>query len=207
MVFLKDYWCPNLKGVHPELETYARLRESRVQYVATALAGGIVLGPNGQPQTTVTQERLRTIPHDESSVPPPEAFHYRFVVREIGQPLETYNCSSHLWEIITHAVFGTRYHNCSASALDADVSSRLLGHQDAYEKAKVLHRDISAKNILINPLTQMGLIIDWDLAKHMDTDGELQSSQSGRSVGTSGITIVGMSLTDFAAGYLALHVG
>lgn len=62
--------------------------------------------------------------------------------------------------------------------------SLALGHQDAYEKAKVLHRDISAKNIMINPLTKRGLLIDWDLAKHMDTDRGLQSSQSGRSVGT-----------------------
>lgn len=43
---------------------------------------------------------------------------------------------------------------------------------------------------MINPLTKRGLIIDWDLAKHMDTDRELKSSQSGRSVGTYYIIIL-----------------
>ena len=28
VVFLKDYWCADVEGIHPELDTYARLRGS-----------------------------------------------------------------------------------------------------------------------------------------------------------------------------------
>lgn len=106
IVFLKDYWCPNLAGVHPELETYARLRQHHVRYVATALAGGTVLGSDGQPQTTVTQEILRANRRDQHVAVPPEAFHYRFVVREVGQPLEAYKRSVHLWSILLASIIG-----------------------------------------------------------------------------------------------------
>lgn len=116
MVFLKDYWCPNLEGIHPELETYARLRASHVRYVATALAGGVVFGSTGQPQTTVTQDilRLKPIPGDGHANTPPQAFHYRFVVREIGHPLETYESAGQLWDIVSDSLIGTSYYGCGA---------------------------------------------------------------------------------------------
>lgn len=109
IVFLKDYWCPDFAGIHPELETYARLREFKVQYVATALAGGTVVGSDGQPQTTMAQEVLKTMPRDQHVAVPPKAFHYRFVVREIGQPLEEYQHSSQLWDILVGSIIGMWY--------------------------------------------------------------------------------------------------
>src|SRR5687768_4475453 len=38
-----------------------------------------------------------------------------------------------------------------------------VAHTDAFEKAKILHRDISVGNIIITD--GGGLLIDWDLAK------------------------------------------
>lgn len=43
---------------------------------------------------------------------------------------------------------------------------------------------------MINPLNDRALLIDWDLAKHMDSDQGLKSNQSGRSVSASRIVIV-----------------
>lgn len=106
LVFLKDYWCPVLAGIHPELETYARLRQFRVKHVATALAGGEVFRGDRRRQTTVTQGLLEA-PPDEHFVVPPEAFHYRFVVQEVGQPLEEHVNPYHLWFIIALAIAGT----------------------------------------------------------------------------------------------------
>lgn len=106
IVFLKDYWCPDLAGIHPELETYARLRGSNVPYVATALAGGTVIGSNGQAQVTVAQEGLKTMPRDQRVAVPPKAIHYRFVVREIGRPLEEYQPSSQLWNVLMGSIIG-----------------------------------------------------------------------------------------------------
>lgn len=108
LVFLKDYWCPVLAGIHPELETYTRLRQFRVKYVATALAGGEVVGGDGRRQTTVTQGLLE-VPPDEHFVVPPEAFHYRFVVKEVGQPLEEHVNPYHLWFVIGFAIVGTHH--------------------------------------------------------------------------------------------------
>ena len=35
----------------------------------------------------------------------------------------------------------------------------------AYEEAGILHRDISVGNILIDPKTRCGFLIDWDLSR------------------------------------------
>ena len=60
---------------------------------------------------------------------------------------------------------------------------------------------------MINPLNNHALIIDWDLAKYMDTDPGLESHQSGRSVSTSDATGHCVSDRNLAAGYLAVQVG
>ena len=53
-------------------------------------------------------------------------------------------------------------------------------HKDAWTRAKILHRDISADNILIDVMDGTGFLNDWDLAKLRD---DLQkASHSDRSV-------------------------
>jgi serine/threonine protein kinase len=42
-----------------------------------------------------------------------------------------------------------------------------LAHQLAYEKAGILHRDISAGNIYLRD-TREGLLIDWELSANID---------------------------------------
>ena len=51
----------------------------------------------------------------------------------------------------------------------ADVE--LAAHKDAWTRAKILHRDISAENILIDVLDGRGFLNDWDLAKLRDDLG------------------------------------
>ena len=43
----------------------------------------------------------------------------------------------------------------------------LTAHKEAFEKVKILHRDVSVSNILITN-DGRGLLIDWDLSKHME---------------------------------------
>ncbi len=45
------------------------------------------------------------------------------------------------------------------------IDPRLTAHFYAYTEARVLHRDISVGNILIDPATRRGLLIDWDLSR------------------------------------------
>ncbi|KAI9459737.1 hypothetical protein F5148DRAFT_1150810 [Russula earlei] len=54
----------------------------------------------------------------------------------------------------------------------------MIAHTDAYDKAKILHRDVSAGNILIAP-DRSGLLIDWDMSKRMDVTRQRQPSRTG----------------------------
>ncbi|KAI9062392.1 hypothetical protein FKP32DRAFT_1593547 [Trametes sanguinea] len=79
--------------------------------------------------------------------------HYRLVVKEVGLPLREFPCGRILVWAIRDAV---------------------VAHEDAYEKAKTMHCDISVGNILIlppggkngNPIYQ-GLLVDWELSKRL----------------------------------------
>ncbi|KAF8518123.1 hypothetical protein BU17DRAFT_30085, partial [Hysterangium stoloniferum] len=53
-------------------------------------------------------------------------------------------------------------------------------HGDAYDKAKILHRDISSGNILITD-TGGGLLIDWDLCKRLQDiyEGQAHIERTG----------------------------
>ncbi|EEB89257.1 hypothetical protein MPER_12664 [Moniliophthora perniciosa FA553] len=72
--------------------------------------------------------------------------HYRIVFREVASDIVTYG---------------------STSKLVAVVRDALQAHQDAFEKARILHRDISSGNILITNEGK-GLLIDWEFSEHLD---------------------------------------
>jgi serine/threonine protein kinase len=44
-----------------------------------------------------------------------------------------------------------------------------IAHWVAYNRAKILHRDISVGNILISADGERGLLIDWELCKRVST--------------------------------------
>ena len=97
--FLKDYWYTVDDSVHPETEVYQRLRAHQVRFVASLVAGGDV----GQPpafQETLTQDHL---PIEGR---PAKRRHHRFVVEEIGRPLETYRSDRQLLRTVSRALIG-----------------------------------------------------------------------------------------------------
>ena len=55
-----------------------------------------------------------------------------------------------------------------------------VAHKEAFENAKILHRDISVGNILITN-DGHGLLIDWDLSKYIK-DLAMGARQGERSV-------------------------
>lgn len=116
LVWLKDCWRVDSEGskvpVHPEHETYAKLKSHNVQFVATAICGGDVKshsrsetpgteasGPLGPiPQKTLNQQWV---------VDFRPKIHYRLVLKEIGRELETYSDSSfELCDFVFHAYLG-----------------------------------------------------------------------------------------------------
>ncbi|KAF9803906.1 hypothetical protein IEO21_09522 [Rhodonia placenta] len=96
-----------------------------------------------------------------------EYIHCRLVVEEIGESILDYHTSKDLVAVMFGAV---------------------VAHRQAWEKAGVLHGDISAANMLMIPdprspipgVTKRGILIDWDLCKF---DAELKhgAKQSRRS--------------------------
>ncbi|KAI0090083.1 hypothetical protein BDY19DRAFT_887742, partial [Irpex rosettiformis] len=97
-------------------------------------------------QQTVTQDYL---PGEEV---PAELFHYRLAIQELARPLESYR---HSEELIMWLFDG------------------LQGHEEAWTKAGILHRDISPANIMSvvdqddeTDENRRGILNDWDICKY-----------------------------------------
>ena len=65
--------------------------------------------------------------------------HTRRVIKEVGRALTEYENSHELVISLRNA---------------------LVAHKDAWDKAEILHRDISTRNIIIHD--GKGILIDWD---------------------------------------------
>ena len=105
LVFLKEYWCGDAPGIHRELDTYKLFKETGVKHVATAIAGGDVEGEAGQ--VTVTQDLLTGL-----NPRPVRRVHHRFVIWEIGRPLETYHQGGELVLAVLQALLGADNPSC-----------------------------------------------------------------------------------------------
>jgi serine/threonine protein kinase len=87
--------------------------------------------------------------------------HYRLVLKTIGISLNQFKSTRQLWGVIRDAIVGKGTLPC---ILPFKNSPCLVAHRDAYNKARILHRDVSAGNILITEKGS-GILIDWDLSK------------------------------------------
>lgn len=100
-VFMKDTWRPVTKGVLAELEVYERLVEKNVIHIATPLAGGDVK-VDGARQYTRTQKYSGSDEHKAFD----RRAHYRFVVQQVGRPLEQYKTAAELVSVVYCALLG-----------------------------------------------------------------------------------------------------
>ncbi|KAH9841745.1 uncharacterized protein C8Q71DRAFT_700328 [Rhodofomes roseus] len=145
LVFCKECWRTDAPTSHPEGEVYLRLHGKNVSYIATPVAAGDVRGKNGA-------HRTRTQEFTKGS--DPMLVHYRLILEEIAQPLKEYRTSYQL-------VMGL-YQSLSA-------------HEQAWSEGKVIHRDISADNLLLywyfdenGKLVCKAILVDWGLCKYAD---------------------------------------
>ncbi|GJE97884.1 hypothetical protein PsYK624_141060 [Phanerochaete sordida] len=153
LVYIKDSWRAK-SDLHPETETYVRLKKHDVHHIPTILAGGDVGGAT--PQCTVSQDYQPPGEHRDV-----ERVHHRVVVKEIGRPIDAYPNSGEL----IHLMFIV-----------------LVAHFEAWTKAGVLHRDISLENMLIDvesPRKSLrSLLPNWDLCRYKEDfeDGSITPS-------------------------------
>jgi hypothetical protein len=85
------------------------------------------------------------------------------------------------------------------------------GHKDAWERAELLHRDISPENIMkvVNQDVEVdntinGILNDWDLCKHK-SELNAEATQHGRSVRPELIVAIRNDLI-YMAGNVGLYV-
>jgi hypothetical protein len=190
-VFLKDSWRIDVYGVLKEGETYTKLQDKEVPYIARCSNSGDI----GDDTYHRTQAHL--LVKEDWVTSPKRAFeftphrHYRIVLDTIGIPLERFKCS---WDMVrairdglTGEFFGSW--NVCFTLMDGVTT---LAHKAAYDSCGILHRDISPSNILIlegnGSNDAGGLLIDWDLCKDVNLT-EHKARRAARTVRTEHLLI------------------
>ncbi|KAK7034565.1 hypothetical protein VNI00_012412 [Paramarasmius palmivorus] len=147
VAYMKDTWRVYGAGYEIEKEgrTYKKLKAAGVRHIPTVVAYGDI--GDEQWHCTQTQRFARRTKEPLGRLRGHR--HSRLVLKEVGRDLSSFEYTGEIVSAVADAV---------------------EAHQDAYEKAQVLHRDISAGNILITD-DGRGLLIDWDLSKPLSQMG------------------------------------
>ncbi|KAH9008067.1 hypothetical protein EDB84DRAFT_1572373 [Lactarius hengduanensis] len=166
IVFFKDSWRVACDGIMREGELYKILNDAKIPNIPYCSASGDV-GEDTYHFTRTHAGQFVDAPW--ALISPTHVFtphrHHQLILDDVGKKLEMFRCSRDMVRAIRAA---------------------LIAHRDAYEKCGVLHRDISANNILLTecPRFEGGLLIDWDLCKMVDpgdpmAGGARQSTRTG----------------------------
>ncbi|KAI0297805.1 hypothetical protein B0F90DRAFT_1819123 [Multifurca ochricompacta] len=170
LVYLKDFWRTDIPGIQKEGDVYRELHDAQVPNIAKfGIAGDVPLSPEHTDVASFTTQRTRTQdymnrPGGEHDWCPGQPcvepyVHYRLVLETLGKPLNTYKSTRQLCEVIRDAI---------------------IAHSAAYERTEILHRDVSAGNILISD-EGCGILIDWDLCKRVHKGVEEKARQHSRT--------------------------
>ncbi|KAK0435391.1 hypothetical protein EV421DRAFT_1835860 [Armillaria borealis] len=131
LLFMKDYWREDSLRTIKESDIYHLLAQHNVPHVAKMETGGDV---------TITQLHARALPNQLPGNRLPTLQAHRIFLKTIGRDLTTF---------------------CSVKGLVTCVADAMKAHQVAFDRAYILHRDISVGNIMITP-DHRGFLIDWD---------------------------------------------
>ncbi|KAK0439052.1 uncharacterized protein EV420DRAFT_1316297 [Desarmillaria tabescens] len=149
ILFMKDYWREDSARTAKESDIYGLLAQHKVPYVAEMEAGGDI--PD---MITITQEHVggplsHRFPDDEVYLLPTLQAH-RIFLKTVGRDLTTF---------------------CSVKGLVTCIADAMEAHQAAFDRACILHRDISVGNIMITP-DHRGFLIDWDHCVILNNRGD-----------------------------------
>jgi len=181
-VLLKDSWRVVLDDIEPEGRIYLKLAEKSVPNIPVCVAACDV-GEDSyhSSQTDKFTHNYRTHPGAQKIVP---HRHYRLVLATIGKKLHEFDRSKQMLGAVHAALLG-KLTKCWQ--VTQCILTRITAHQAAC-KAGILHRDISANNIMIvdtvtsGPNVRDGILIDWDLSKAIDSSKPEVARQFTRTV-------------------------
>jgi hypothetical protein len=171
-MFLKDTWRIYSPSYPAEHETYTKLKEVNVPHVATCQEAADILDHHTRTPENVGKKWVKSQPYGMRTFR-----HYRLVLREIGRDLLSFDSTKELVKAMRDAVAGLLNSLMLHNLL---LKSTWVAHRHAFYDARILHRDISAGNILITS-SGGGLLIDWDLSKGTDTEASV-TAQAERTV-------------------------
>ncbi|TFK88449.1 hypothetical protein K466DRAFT_488926 [Polyporus arcularius HHB13444] len=156
-VYLKDAWRVDHPGIEQEGCVLETLNHNEVPFVPTLICHGDLEG-----QVTRSQDAWakREVKKRGSKRTFKKHQHYRLVVAEVGKPLE---------------------HFATGARLVIAIYCCILAHQAAYERAGIIHRDISSGNILLYKENGVwvGLLNDWELSKRVNAPAVRQPDRTG----------------------------
>ncbi|KAG9223393.1 hypothetical protein CCMSSC00406_0007580 [Pleurotus cornucopiae] len=142
ILYLKEYWRDESTFTKKESEVYRILEGAKVTFVAKMHAGGDLMTGDEAIATIGHEWKLKPWVRKPRKVRIRHLVAHFIVLSTLGRDLATFKTAR---QLVT----------CIADAMDA--------HQQAY-KLGILHRDISAGNILmtLQPENRRGFLIDWD---------------------------------------------
>ncbi|KAH7906586.1 hypothetical protein BJ138DRAFT_1071530 [Hygrophoropsis aurantiaca] len=154
VVFVKDCWRVTSPGMEKEGDTLRILNKAGVRNIPTLLCAGDVGG--GDAQSTKTYSLINK-PWRIGERPLTPHTHYRQAVDVVGKTVHEIASSRQLVRVI-HDAF--------------------IAHRDAVALCRILHRDVSAGNILISR-DGRGILNDWEMSKDMDITVARQLGRTG----------------------------
>jgi serine/threonine protein kinase len=161
---MKDSWRPVLEGVLKEGDVYSRFAKNGVRNVPHCSNSGDI--GDDRYHLTQTGHFLKWNPKYAYDLTPRR--HYRLILDDIGQPLDSFKCSQDMVRAIYAALIGKFFLDIVDVYLSESYTP--VAHKSAY-KCGILHRDISPGNVLITSDNKFegGLLIDWDLCKDIES--------------------------------------
>ncbi|RPD57788.1 hypothetical protein L227DRAFT_655338 [Lentinus tigrinus ALCF2SS1-6] len=159
-VYLKDAWRVDREGIEREGSILQALNGAKIKYVPTLVCDGDIPG-----QATISHDLWKAYHPKDQECPLKLHQHYRLVVKEVGKPLDQFE---------------------NAAELVLALGCCIDAHKAAY-KAGIIHRDISAGNILLwynAGVGWQGMLNDWELSKHVPADDAASGGRQPDRTGT-----------------------
>ncbi|KAI9062369.1 hypothetical protein FKP32DRAFT_1652880 [Trametes sanguinea] len=156
-VYLKDTWRVKHEGIRKEGDILGYLNEQGVENIPTRLCHGDVLPSESDFQATISHVIWKEENPKVLVCTLKAHRHYRLVVEEVCLPMNDFANADELVFFITRCI---------------------SAHGSAYQKG-VMHRDVSAGNVLIFPreyideegtlqVDRDGMLTDWELSKDVE---------------------------------------